>query len=161
MSAPLLLILRIILVVLLYGFITWVVFTLWQDLRLQNRRLNLNILPALTLLPADEFHHQSYSLRQPENIVGREPGCECSIDDRTISGRHARLTFRQEHWWVEDLDSTNGTFLNGEETSLPTVITEHDRLQFGRLSFLVRITPDFSTLPIPSNSTDSPAQAQE
>jgi hypothetical protein len=49
-----------------------------------------------------------------ELVIGRHPSCDVVLGDDTVSRRHALLTFRDGGWIVRDLDSTNGTRLNGE-----------------------------------------------
>jgi pSer/pThr/pTyr-binding forkhead associated (FHA) protein len=65
-------------------------------------------------------------------IVGREQGCDFRLDDPAVSLQHARLSFRQQQWWLEDLASTNGTYLNGEAVTAPVVVTHGDELRLGR-----------------------------
>jgi FHA domain len=49
-----------------------------------------------------------------ELVIGRHPSCDVVVAGETVSRRHARLTFRDGSWIVQDLDSTNGTRLNGQ-----------------------------------------------
>jgi hypothetical protein len=49
-----------------------------------------------------------------ELVIGRLPDCDVVITDETVSRRHAQLTFRDEGWILQDLNSTNGTRLNGQ-----------------------------------------------
>jgi FHA domain len=51
---------------------------------------------------------------QEEMVIGRHPSCDVVMTGDTVSRRHARLTFRDGSWIVQDLDSTNGTRLNGQ-----------------------------------------------
>jgi hypothetical protein len=51
--------------------------------------------------------------QQPELLVGRAQSCDVVLEDRSVSRRHARLVFRDATWVICDLDSTNGTFVNG------------------------------------------------
>ena len=48
-----------------------------------------------------------------ELVIGRHPSCDVVLDADTVSRRHARLVFRDGSWILQDLDSTNGTRLNG------------------------------------------------
>ena len=47
-------------------------------------------------------------------LVGRHHDCDVVLGDLSVSRRHARLTFRDGNWVVRDLDSTNGTRINGQ-----------------------------------------------
>ncbi|MBV9819562.1 MAG: FHA domain-containing protein [Solirubrobacterales bacterium] len=47
-----------------------------------------------------------------ELLVGRHPACDVVLHDPTVSRRHARLRFRDGHWVLQDLDSTNGSRVN-------------------------------------------------
>jgi hypothetical protein len=139
MSGVLLLILRISLAITLYVFLAWALVVLWRDLHKQTTALEVRKIPPLGLYPqaASGSPPLTYSIN--EISVGRDATCDLVISDRTISSRHARLVFRQDQWWVEDLGSTNGTFLNDHRIETPTVIAHGDRLQFGQNEYLVTI----------------------
>jgi hypothetical protein len=49
---------------------------------------------------------------QEELLVGRHAGCDIVLRDPSVSRRHARLRFRDGHWILHDLESTNGTLVN-------------------------------------------------
>ncbi|MGH9109311.1 MAG: FHA domain-containing protein [Acidimicrobiales bacterium] len=73
-----------------------------------------------------------------ETTVGRSPGCAIpTADDMYSSTLHARLFHHGEHLWVEDLGSTNGTFVNSERISRPTRLARGDLLQVGGTVFEV------------------------
>ena len=55
-----------------------------------------------------------WSGAQEEMIIGRHHSCDVVVTDLTVSRRHARLVFRDGAWIVQDLESTNGTHLNGQ-----------------------------------------------
>ena len=53
-----------------------------------------------------------YALRDDEVIIGRSGGCHLTLPTAGISRQHARIRFFNEEYYVEDLNSTNGTFVN-------------------------------------------------
>lgn len=74
-----------------------------------------------------------------EVTVGRAGGCAVLLpDDTFVSQLHARLFRRDKDLFVEDLGSTNGTFLNGRKVSAPVAVRKGDTLQFGRTTVAVR-----------------------
>jgi len=67
-----------------------------------------------------------------EVTVGRSPGCAISLEDDTFtSSVHARVFRRQGELWLEDLGSTNGTYLNDEKVVGLARIQRGDRLKIG------------------------------
>jgi len=73
-----------------------------------------------------------------ELTVGRAAGCQISLaDDTFVSQLHARLFRRDGRHYVEDLGSTNGTFLNRKQVSAPIALRRGDRLQVGKTVFEV------------------------
>jgi len=47
--------------------------------------------------------------------VGRDPSCDIVISDPYVSRRHARIFYRDNRWYIEDLGSRNGTYVNSED----------------------------------------------
>ena len=74
-----------------------------------------------------------------EVTVGRAGGCAVMLpEDSFVSQLHARLFRRDGSLFVEDLGSTNGTFLNGKKVSAPVSVRKGDKVQFGRTTLEVR-----------------------
>jgi hypothetical protein len=71
--------------------------------------------------------------------VGRHRGNTLEIDDSFVSGSHAELVYEHGSWWLQDLNSTNGTFLNNQPVRNRARLTEGDIVQFGRVRFRVLI----------------------
>ncbi|MCG6941624.1 MAG: ATP-binding cassette domain-containing protein [Thiohalocapsa sp.] len=69
-------------------------------------------------------------------VVGRLAGCALAIDSPLISREHARLSLRADAVLIEDLKSTNGTWVNGERISGPTPIHPGDRVAFASVVYL-------------------------
>lgn len=139
MSAPILLALRIALVLLLYGFLGFALLVLWRDLRRQSRLVAAKKAPALILKKLVDGDAPARSFTNPEVTVGRDPASDFCLEDPTISAQHARLSYHHGQWWIEDLRSTNGTYLNQEPVVAPLVITSGDQLRFGQVALLINL----------------------
>ena len=73
-----------------------------------------------------------------ELTIGRSPGCGVSMsEDIYTSTLHARLFRRNDQLWVEDLGSTNGTFVNSEQIKQAVRLGKGDLLQIGSTVFEV------------------------
>ena len=137
LSAYVLLALRILMALALYGFLAWCFLTLWRELRQQAQNLAQQRIPALLInLPGEQLRFTT-----PEITIGRHPSCEWMLPDETVSSRHARLVYHHDQWWLEDLGSRNGTLLNGEALSAPAVLTSEDKVSCGQVNFTVVIQP--------------------
>jgi pSer/pThr/pTyr-binding forkhead associated (FHA) protein len=94
-------------------------------------------MPPIQVLLADGSQHR---FSTPEVMIGRDPACDVALDDPTVSNNHARLSYHHGQWWLEDLQSTNGTFLNGQAVSAAQVVTGGDVVRCGQVE--LRLTPD-------------------
>ena len=68
-----------------------------------------------------------------EMTIGRAPGCVVVVDDTYVSQLHARVFADGETYRLEDLGSTNGTFLNGNGVSAPQALSLGDRIRVGNM----------------------------
>ena len=66
-----------------------------------------------------------------ESSIGRALTNTIIIPDDTVSLQHAMITQRKGRWWLEDMESRNGTALNGVPISSAVLISSGDLIQFG------------------------------
>ena len=67
----------------------------------------------------------------PSMTIGRAPECELLIDDTYVSSQHARIFGKNGAWYVEDLGSTNGTFVNDQKLAAPAMVQPGDKIRMG------------------------------
>ncbi len=140
MSAMLLLGLRVLATITLYAFVFWALILLWRTLQHETAFLSSRKIKPLNLsIQTDGETSQSLHFTQGDVIIGRDPECECQLEDTTISARHARLAYHHDQWWLEDLQSTNGTRLNQEVVKTATIIVNGDTIQCGQTIMLVNL----------------------
>jgi tRNA A-37 threonylcarbamoyl transferase component Bud32 len=103
--------------------------------RAQNDRY---ILPdGRTLLARVTFRNgplagMGFMLHQDETTLGRKPGNDIVIQDGTVSRHgHAKLIFHQGVWFIQDLDSSNGTFVNNTRIVQPVPLQSGDEVRLG------------------------------
>ena len=134
MSGIIFLLLRAILALALFAFLGIAILTIWRDLQKTSALLTTRQTPVLQLLRLD-FEGETYKeFNIPIITIGRESNCEYILSDETVSSHHARLSFHHKQWWVEDLNSTNGSFLNNDPITVPTVVISGDELRVGKIS---------------------------
>jgi pSer/pThr/pTyr-binding forkhead associated (FHA) protein len=150
---------RIALIVCLYGFLALVLVTLWRDMRASSAAHPSGPAPFhLLRLREDGTPERSYPLQKDSCFIGRSPSVEVSLADETVSVVHARLWKENGRWWLEDLDSRNGTLLNQIPVAKKSVLCAGDRIRTGRILLEFRL--DDSPLPPPeqdSRAKDAPA----
>ena len=74
---------------------------------------------------------QAFDLNRPVVTIGREAGSDIVLDDPQVSRHHARLTLQDAGYFIEDLGSTNGSFVNGRRVMTPTPLNPGDKLGLG------------------------------
>lgn len=77
------------------------------------------------------FRGHDLPLREGTNVLGRDAGADVTIDDGTVSRRHAVITIGADGATIEDLSSKNGTFVDGVRVSSAVPIREGQRIVLG------------------------------
>ncbi len=139
MNAILALIFRGILLLLAYLFVGWIGFTIFRDLRTRITGKSDLKAPLITIKGQADWESIDKQFIKPEIIIGRDPDSDLIIPDEIISLRHCKITYHHKQWWVNDLNSTNGSFLNENPIDAPIIITNEDELRLGNVSFSINI----------------------
>ena len=142
--------LRIMFIVLIYLFLYIVLRTTERELAVAARAMGGEERRAagtglLVLDAAGSSLAPGAALTlEPASSLGRVAGNTIVIDDPHTSARHAELRFARGQWWLRDLGSSNGTFLNEEPVRAVVGVRPGDVIQCGRVRF--RLVPSF---PVP------------
>jgi len=140
-----LLVLKLAFLVLLYLFILLIVRTATKDLRGAPQesivlgaadaavlRARHGLAPARFVIAGPGDHTGNTIEISATTVVGRDHGNGIQLDgDEFASGRHARIEPRPDGVWVDDLGSTNGTFVNDERITSKRLLAPGDVVRVG------------------------------
>ena len=83
---------------------------------------------AMLMVREGDSPRRQWALQAATVLIGRGDDCHVIINDRQSSRHHARITQTEDGYVLEDLGSKNGTFLNGQLLSVPTVLNDGDEI---------------------------------
>ena len=129
-------------VLIIYIFIIKIIQMVSRDIEVMRRRKNSD-LAAHTYIKLINLRHtldfpveENYPVLQ-NSVLGRSAKCDIPIDDPFLSQRHASFLWRDGVCYLQDMGSTNGTFLNGKRAEGdPIELLSGDKIELGQLSFL-------------------------
>jgi pSer/pThr/pTyr-binding forkhead associated (FHA) protein len=75
----------------------------------------------------------------PEIVIGRDSRCDHVVDSAQVSGRHARLFRAGDQLWIEDLASSNGTYVNGRRIEKRATVSAGDRISLGSYALILSV----------------------
>ncbi len=136
-------IIKYIFVLIIYLFIFGIMRLIYLDIksmRFRNNKVEEN-RPYLKLLNQRELLNfkieEAYTLDKNLSI-GRTPDNDIALDDPFLSKRHAMFTVREDKVFLEDLNSRNGTFLNGSrlDKGVDALLADGDKIRTGNVEFL-------------------------
>ena len=143
MIATVVLAIRLALAITLYAFLGWAFYTLLQELRLQGNKLAAQRKLGISFhVQVEDGRESIRHFTQQEIMLGRDTNCDLSVMDDALSAHHARVTYHHSQWWLEDLNSTNGTYLNNEKLNTAAVVITGDEFRCGNTVFSIRIDAD-------------------
>ena len=147
MSPATLTILKAVFLALLYLFVFWALRAARAELGTEPRAVSAPASsagsdghPVPRSLALTDEHGASIGAVPLSGAVqvGRSASCEVPLTDTFASSIHARLFARDGSWFVEDLGSTNGTYVNERRVTSPAEIKVGDRVRVGRTLLEVR-----------------------
>ena len=131
-----------------YGLLALLFLFIWRSMRWTVRGMNVDRTasrstgrskeapaqapPPTTLVvyPPDGARPRTFRMAT-SMTVGRAPECEVKLEDTYASQQHARVFGKESSWYVEDLGSTNGTFVNDQKLASPAQVQSGDRIRIG------------------------------
>ena len=138
MNAILTFLLRLLLILLSYSFVGWMVYTIFKDFRNNLKRDNSVEIPPIILTAEIEGETSVKYFTIPEFVIGRDPSVAYPLEHETISSRHCKIFYLNKQWWAEDLQSTNGSYLNEIMIETPIVLTAGDILRIGQINLSIQ-----------------------
>jgi pSer/pThr/pTyr-binding forkhead associated (FHA) protein len=127
---------------LLFLFLVLVVRAIYKDINapeaaLKAKRRKKKDMPHLLVVAADRNLGAKYYLVD-EVRIGRSTNSNIVLSDTYGSQQHARVFDSKGSFYVEDLGSTNGTYVNGRKISYPLELRVGDRIKIGKTVFEFR-----------------------
>jgi hypothetical protein len=127
-------VLRLLFLALLYAFLWMVVKALVRDLRAAAREPTMELGRLVVVAaPSGEPAPGSAFALDAITSLGRDVNNSIVLEDEFVSATHAALTYRGRAWYVEDLGSTNGTYVNGSQVDGLSPVAFGDEIQVGQV----------------------------
>lgn len=135
-----LLMLRIVSALVLMTFLGTLLVAIWRDTQTtmqqaQGYRRSYGTLQMLAQIDQQFVPTGVTYALLPVTTLGRSPTNTIVINHSFASADHASIRLKNGQWWLEDLDSTNGTNLNDETVTTPVIVTDGDRMSIGNVYF--------------------------
>jgi pSer/pThr/pTyr-binding forkhead associated (FHA) protein len=126
---------------MLYIFLGIAIWMLWRAVSAKEASAGRIAIPSISLVTDEDGKREELSFTSQEVSIGRSPESDFRLDNHTVSARHGRLNYHLNQWWYEDLNSTNGSFLQGMRIEEPIVLKDGDEIAFGEVYVSVFIKP--------------------
>lgn len=130
---------RYIFIILIYMFIFQIIKAMFLDISGVSSKVSLLPTRHAYLVKMGERNNSMtnflYPLVKKNMILGRAVSADIKVTDRYVSNEHLKLFREGNRWQVEDLESENGTFVNGIKISQPYILDDRDILKIGETEF--------------------------
>lgn len=132
-------ILKYVFIVIIYLFIFRIIRLMYLDIKSMDKKgssLDAAYLKVVNRLDSLNFKmNESYVLSY-ETTIGRSSRCDIIIKDKFVSKKHLKITEENGMYFIEDLNSANGTFLNGEQIFDIVELRDGDKIGVGFIQFI-------------------------
>lgn len=130
-------VMKYLFVVIVLRFIYLIVRMIYLDIsQMKPRDVEGAYLHLLNPKETLQFHVQSEYYLKDNNIIGKNRNSDIPIDYIYLSKEHARIARDGDEYYIEDLQSANGTHVNGREIHGPTLLQDKDMVSFVKLNFI-------------------------
>jgi serine phosphatase RsbU (regulator of sigma subunit) len=109
---------------------------------------------ARLVLTTENGEQKAYPLQTREFILGRHMDSDCALNSRDVSRRHARITLDGDRHFIEDLGSSNGTYVNSKRINGRMLLQEWDQIQIGPFALKFELRPTTDEQPIVIRATE-------
>jgi hypothetical protein len=101
------------------------------------------------------FEGSRWEVRESPSVIGRDPDCQVRLADASISRHHAQVIRQPTGFFISDLQSSNGTSVNGEPLDAPVLLHSGDLIHMGQ------VTLRCEAIAVPPVSPSAPTTALE
>lgn len=136
-------ILSYVFTVIIYVFIIFVIRLIYLDVNKMSRFEDTSIEDeaCASLRPIKSKVNLTSPLKRRYNIygeavIGRSRDCDIVINEKFVSQKHLIIWFENGEWYLEDLGSRNGTYVNGQRIRQEVILDTEDTVSVGGLNFV-------------------------
>ena len=106
--------------------------------RIHNRAYHLEVVMLTILLKFKNSEIKTIETDKGEITIGRNPGNDIHIDNLGVSKQHAKIFKQDGNYVIEDLNSTNGTFINNKRIA-KAILSDNDEVHIGKHSLKISV----------------------
>ncbi|WBW49237.1 FHA domain-containing protein [Peptoniphilus equinus] len=132
-------ILRYIFIIIMYLFLLSIIRLIYLDIKSMDVKRTYTdraYLKVVNRLDSLDFKMEEYYVLGTQTIIGRSNRCDITIKDKFVSKEHLAIREDEGSYFIEDLNSQNGTFLNGEEVYDIMELQDGDKIGVGFIQLL-------------------------